>query len=77
MSDQYASSDLTLYFSSYDLVMIYIRNLIWKMYNISTVFTRQIKTDLIGKNKQYSRNARIEEENNLVSEEYLVVSKKF
>jgi hypothetical protein len=47
------------------------------MYNISTVFTRQIKTDLIGKNKQYSRNARIEEENNLVSEEYLVVSKKF
>jgi hypothetical protein len=28
--DQYASSDLTLYFSSSDLVMIYIRNLIWK-----------------------------------------------
>jgi hypothetical protein len=37
MSDQYASSDLTLYFSSSDLVMIYIRNLIWKLSNISTI----------------------------------------
>jgi hypothetical protein len=36
MSDQYALSDLTLYFSSSDLVMIYIRNLIWKMSNNST-----------------------------------------
>jgi hypothetical protein len=37
MSDQYASSDLTFYFSSSDLVMIYIRNLIWKLSNNSTI----------------------------------------
>jgi hypothetical protein len=37
MFDQYASSDLTLYFSSSDLVMIYIQNLIWKMSNTSTI----------------------------------------
>jgi hypothetical protein len=37
MSDQYASSDLTFYFSSSDLVMIYIRNLIWKLSNYSTI----------------------------------------
>jgi hypothetical protein len=37
MSDQYASSDLTLYFSSSDLVMIYLWNLIWKMSNYSTI----------------------------------------
>jgi hypothetical protein len=36
MSDQYASSDLTFYFSSSDLVMIYIQNLIWKLSNSST-----------------------------------------
>jgi hypothetical protein len=39
MSNQYASSDLTLYFSSSDLVIIYIRNLIWKMSNTSTSST--------------------------------------
>jgi hypothetical protein len=36
MSDQYASSDLTFYFSFSDLVMIYIRNLTWKFSNYST-----------------------------------------
>jgi hypothetical protein len=40
MSDQYASSDLTFYFSSSDFVMIYIRNLIWKLSNYSTFFTQ-------------------------------------
>jgi hypothetical protein len=37
MFDQYTSSDLTLYFSSSDLVMIYIQNLIWKLSNNSTI----------------------------------------
>jgi hypothetical protein len=37
MSDQYTPSDLTLYFNSSNLVMIYIRNLIWKLSNISTL----------------------------------------
>jgi hypothetical protein len=36
MSDQYASSDLTFYFSYFDLVMIYIQNLIWNLSNYST-----------------------------------------
>jgi hypothetical protein len=36
MSNQYASSDLAFYFSSSDLVMIYIRNLIWNLSNYST-----------------------------------------
>jgi hypothetical protein len=40
MSDQYASSDLTFYFSSSDLVMIYIRNLIWKSSNYSTLLSQ-------------------------------------
>jgi hypothetical protein len=47
MSDQYASSDLTFYFSSSDLVMIYIRNLIWKFSNNSTIqkpYCRQFPT---------------------------------
>jgi hypothetical protein len=37
MSDQYALSDLTFYFSSFDLVMIYIQNLIWNLSNYSTI----------------------------------------
>jgi hypothetical protein len=37
MSDQYTSSDLTFYFSSSNFVMIYIRNLIWKLSNYSTI----------------------------------------
>jgi hypothetical protein len=37
MSDQYASSDLTFYFSYSDLVMIYIQNLIWNLSNYSTI----------------------------------------
>jgi hypothetical protein len=37
MSNQYASSDLTFYFSSSDLVMICIRSLIWKLSNYSTI----------------------------------------
>jgi hypothetical protein len=37
MSNQYASSDLTFYFSACDFVMIYIRNLIWNLSNYSTV----------------------------------------
>jgi hypothetical protein len=37
MSDQYVSSDLTFYFNSSDLVMIYIQNLIWKLSNYSTI----------------------------------------
>jgi hypothetical protein len=37
MSDQYASSDLTLYFGSSDLVVIYIQNLIWKLSYYSTI----------------------------------------
>jgi hypothetical protein len=35
-SNQYASSDLACYFSSSDLVMIYIRNLNWNLSNYST-----------------------------------------
>jgi hypothetical protein len=35
-SNQYASSDLACYFSSSDLVMIYIRNLNWNLSNSST-----------------------------------------
>jgi hypothetical protein len=35
-SNQYASSDLACYFSSSDLVMIYIRNLDWNLSNLST-----------------------------------------
>jgi hypothetical protein len=35
-SNQYASSDLACYFSSSDLVMIYIRNLDWNLSNYST-----------------------------------------
>jgi hypothetical protein len=35
-SNQYASSDLACYFSSSDLVMIYIRNLNWNLSNCST-----------------------------------------
>ena len=37
MSDQYASSDLNFYFNSSDLVIIYIRNLIWNLSNYSTI----------------------------------------
>jgi hypothetical protein len=37
MSNQYASSDLAFYFSSSDLVMIYIRNLIWNLSNYSII----------------------------------------
>jgi hypothetical protein len=36
-SNQYASSDLACYFSSSDLVMIYIRNLNWNLSNYSTM----------------------------------------
>jgi hypothetical protein len=42
MSNQYASSDLAFYFSSSDLVMIYIRNLIWNLSNYSTLATRYL-----------------------------------
>jgi hypothetical protein len=35
-SNQYASFDLACYFSSSDLVMIYIRNLDWNLSNYST-----------------------------------------
>jgi hypothetical protein len=38
-SNQYASSDLACYFSSSDLVMIYIRNLDWNLSNYSTANT--------------------------------------
>jgi hypothetical protein len=38
-SNQYASSDLACYFSSSDLVMIYIRNLDWNLSNYSTIAT--------------------------------------
>jgi hypothetical protein len=38
MSNQFASSDLTFYFSASDFVMIYIRNLIWNLSNYSTCF---------------------------------------
>jgi hypothetical protein len=39
MSDQYTSSNLTIYFSSSDLVMIYIQNLFWKLSNYSTSYS--------------------------------------
>jgi hypothetical protein len=39
-SNQYASSDLAYYFSSSDLVMIYIRNLDWNLSNYSTRWRR-------------------------------------
>jgi hypothetical protein len=35
-SNQYASFDLACYFSSSDLLMIYIRNLDWNLSNYST-----------------------------------------
>jgi hypothetical protein len=41
-SNQYASSDLACYFSSSDLVMIYIRNLDWNLSNYSTVLGRAV-----------------------------------
>jgi hypothetical protein len=37
MYNQFASSDLTFYFSACDFVMIYIRNLIWNLSNYSTI----------------------------------------
>jgi hypothetical protein len=43
-SNQYASSDLACYFSSSDLVMIYIRNLNWNLSNYSTVGTSYNKS---------------------------------
>jgi hypothetical protein len=43
-SNQYASSDLACYFSSSDLVMIYIRNLDWNLSNYSTLAARTTTT---------------------------------
>jgi hypothetical protein len=55
MSDQYASSDLTFYFSYSDLVMIYIRNLIWNLSNYSTENQRRTVTG--GRKKKISTAA--------------------
>jgi hypothetical protein len=38
VSDKYASSDLTFYFSSSDLIIIYIRNLICNLSNYLTKY---------------------------------------
>jgi hypothetical protein len=53
-SNQYASSDLACYFSSSDLVMIYIRNLEWNLSNYSTLKT-MFQTEHLRESKNKGR----------------------
>jgi hypothetical protein len=52
---------LTCYFSSSDLVMIYIRNLNWNLSNYSTASSRDIRIRCVlldlGKNTRYDQDA--------------------